>query len=109
MYIYIYSQFSQITIFKFLSQNSPREKMTKITLFYFENFNFIFLKFETLSPKFHPLTLNPKFRLVNSSVKIHFYPLIKLILVIFFIEDYFCDKNLKNAILGNFSIYYRIC
>ena len=56
---------------------------------------FNFLKFETISPKSHPLTLNPKSRLINPNVKIHFHPLIKLILVIFFIERYFCDKNLK--------------
>ena len=80
--------------------------MTKIASFYFENFNFIFLfffKFETLSPKPHPLTLNPKSRLVKPKVKIQFYPLIKLIFVIFFIESYFCDKNLKMTILRNFS------
>ena len=72
--------------------------MTKIAPFYFENFNliFYFLKFETLFPKTHPLTLNPKSRLVNLRIKIHFYHLIKLILVIFFTEDYFCDKNLKK-------------
>ena len=66
-------------------------------------FMFYFLKFETLSPKAHPLTLNPKYRLVNHRVKIHFYPLIKLILVIFFIKGYFCDKKLKETIVGNFS------
>ena len=32
-------------------------------------------------------------------LKIYFYILIKLILIIFFIEDYFCDKNLKISIL----------
>ena len=79
--------------------------MTKIAYFYFEIFIFIFyfLNFETLTPKLHPLTLNPKFRLVNPKVKIYFYHLIKLILFIFFIESYFCNKNLKNAILENFS------
>ena len=45
--------------------------MTKTACFYFENFNFnfLFLKFETLSPRHHPLTLNPKSRLVNLKVK----------------------------------------
>ena len=59
--------------------------MIKIALFYFENFNiyFYFFKFEFLSPKPHPLTLNPKSKLVNSRVKMYFYSLIKLILVIF--------------------------
>ena len=45
---------------------------TKIAPFYFENFNFLFLKFETISPKLYPLTLNPKSRLVNPRIKIHF-------------------------------------
>ena len=76
--------------------------MIKIVFFCFEIFNIF--KFETLSPKLHPLTLNPKFRLINSRVEILFYPLIKLILVIFFIESYFCDKNLKIVILGNWTI-----
>ena len=82
--------------------------MTKITHFYFEIFNiyFLFLYFETISPKPHPLTLNSKSRLVNPMVKIYFYPLIKLILVIFFIEVYFYDKNLKMAIIENFSLKY---
>ena len=53
--------------------------MIKIALFYFKNFNF--LKFETLSPKPHPLTLNHKSKLVNTRVKIHFYPLPKFILI----------------------------
>ena len=39
--------------------------MTKIAPFYFEIYNIYFLKFETISPKFHSLTLYPKFRLVN--------------------------------------------
>ena len=83
-----------------------KKEMTKITHFYFENFNNYFFKkkFETISPKLHPLTLNHKSRLVNPKVKIHFYHLIKLITTIFFIEGYFCDKNLKITILGNFSI-----
>ena len=72
--------------------------MTKIAIFYLENFNFNFFKknFETLSPKPHPLTLNSKSRLVNPRIKTHFYFLIKLILVIFFIDGYFCDKKNKN-------------
>ena len=57
-----------------------------------------------MSPNPHPLTQNPKSRLVNPMIKIHFYHLIKLIFVIFFIENYFCDKNLKNDILQYFSI-----
>ena len=81
--------------------------MTKITYFYFENFNIYFKNFETVSPKLHPLTLNHKFRLVNSRKK-YFYLLIKLILVIFFIDDYFCDKNLKIDILEIFSGYNYI-
>ena len=76
--------------------------MTKIALFYFENFNIYFLKFETLFPKPHPLTLNHKSKLVNHRVKMYFYLLIKLLLVIFLIEARFCDKNLKNVILRNF-------
>ena len=80
--------------------------MTKITHFYFENFNnyFFLKKFETISPKLHTLTLNHKSRLVNPKVKIYFYHLIKLITTIFFIKGYFCDKNLKITILGNLSI-----
>ena len=79
--------------------------MTKIVLFYFKILIFIFYfkKFKILSPKPYPLTLNHKFRLVNPKVKIHLYLLIKFILVICFIENYFCDKNLKMSILGNFS------
>ena len=77
--------------------------MTKIASYYFKIFNIFFFKFETLSPNPNPLTLNPKFRLVNPRVKIYFYSLIKLILLIFFVEGYFCDKKLKNAILENFS------
>ena len=46
-------------------------------------FSFYFFKFETISPKTHHLTLNSKSRLVNFKVKIHFYPLITLILVIY--------------------------
>ena len=63
------------------------------SLFYFEIFNFYFLKFETLSSKPHSLTLNPKFRIVIPRVKMYFYPLINLILVIFFIENYFVTKT----------------
>ena len=68
---YIVRQFSQIDLFKFLSQKwISIKKMTKITSFYFENFNFNFLfyKFKTLSLKLYPLTLNPKSRLVNPRV-----------------------------------------
>ena len=63
------------------------------SLFYFEIFNFNFFKFETLSSKSHLLTINPKSTLVNSMVKIHFHPLIKLILIILFIESYFVTKT----------------
>ena len=79
--------------------------MTKITHFYFEIFNiyFYFLKFETISLKTHSLTLNPKSRLANPKIQTYFYSLIKLILVIFFIEGYFYDKNLEMTILDNFS------
>lgn len=55
--------------------------MTKITTFNFKNFNFIFIKFETLYLKSHHLTLNRKYKLVKN------------ILIIFFIECYFCDKK----------------
>ena len=47
--------------------------MTKIVIFVFENFNIYVIKFETLSPILHNLTLNTKFRLDNPKVKIHFY------------------------------------
>ena len=79
--------------------------MIKITFFYLKILIliFYFLKFETLSPKFHPLTLNSESILVNTRVKIYVYHLIKLILVIFFTDGYFCDKNLKIVILENFS------
>ena len=36
----------------------------------------------------------------------YFYSLLKIVLVIFLIARYFYDKNLKNAILDNFSVLY---
>ena len=80
--------------------------MTKIAFFIlkFLIFIFYFLKFETIFSKPHPLTLNPKSILVNPRVKMYFYPLIKLLLIIYFTKSYFCYKNLKNVILENFSI-----
>ena len=97
--------FSQIVILSFCQKNSLKNDQNnfffilKILILIFN-----FLNFETPSPKPHPLTLNSKSILVNPRVKIYFYSLIKLILVIFFIECYFCDKNLKMVILGNFLI-----
>ena len=99
-------KFFRVVIFKFLSQNNSQErKMTKIVFFIFKFliFIFYFVKFETLSPKLHHLTLNLKSTLVNPIVKTHFYLLIKLSLVIIFIENYFCDKNSKMVLLENFS------
>ena len=90
----------------FVTKNSTQErKWPKQPLFILKILILIFnvLKFETLSPKLHHLTINPKSRLANPRVKTHVYPLIKLILVIFFIDSYVCDKNLKKTILENFS------
>ena len=36
----------------------------------------------------------------------YFYLLIKIILIIFLFNSYFCDKNLKSIILKNFSIFF---
>ena len=91
---------SQIVFSKFLLQNNS-QKRNNLNIFFILKiliFIFYFLKFETISPKSHSLTLNPKYKLVSSRVKMYFYSLIKLILVIIFIENYFCDKNLKNDI-----------
>ena len=63
-------------------------------------FIFYYLKFK-LYPQ-NP-TLNLKFILVYLRVKTHLYFLIKFILVIFFIKCYYCDKNLKIAVLENLS------
>ena len=88
MTLIIYRTILSNSHFKFLSQKYLSDENDQNSHFYFENFNFnffiFFFKFETLSPKLHLLTLNPKSRLVNPRVKIHFYPLIKFILVIFF-------------------------
>ena len=77
--------------------------MTNIVLFCFKIF--YFLKFETLSPNPHPLTLNSKSRLINP-MRCIFTPFdktIKSILVIFIFKVYICDKNFFKSILGNFS------
>ena len=77
--------------------------MTKIISFYFEILIYFFFKFETISPKTHFLTLNSKSISVKPKVKMYFYHLIKLILVIFFTECYFCENKLKINIIENFS------
>ena len=76
--------------------------MTKIVFFfYFENFNihFYFLKFETLSPKLHYLTLNPKCRLVNSRVKMYFYSLMVISVTKTFKRWIFLTKPAMNNIM----------
>ena len=50
--------------------------------------------------KSHLLTLNPKYRLVS--------PRIKLILVIFFVKGYFCDKKTKKCYPREFSNFIVI-
>ena len=57
---YLFLSFCHKNIFQ-------KEKNDQNSIFHFGKFNlfFYFLKFETLSPKLHPLTLNSKSRLIN--------------------------------------------